>query len=137
MPKIDLDRLTWVASHKRISNVVLNARADRIVVNNSALCVFTAHSDARINTLVSDASLFVWAVFVVGTLWSAAIVGITKVFWITSANAPGSRNTWARVRSTRVWLARVQFFCWLSCACNRNLKVNFFNLLEHLHYERL
>jgi hypothetical protein len=91
------------------------------VIDHSALSIFTAHSNARINALVPDTSLFVRTVFIVGTLRSAAVVGITKVFWITSANTPGSRNTWAGVRSTRIWLARVHSFCWFSCASNERI----------------
>ena len=93
MLKIKTDRLTWVASDKWISYVVLDARADRVVVDNSALGIFTANPDARVDTLVPDTGLFVRTVFVVGTLRSAAAVRIAEVFRITSANTSRSGNT--------------------------------------------
>lgn len=59
------------ASCERITAVVLEADAHRSVADDSALRVRAAGADARISTLLVDASLITWTFGVAGTFGSA------------------------------------------------------------------
>ena len=89
-----------------ISGVGLFATANGYVIRYTTVCVDTASSGTRIDTLVPWAALIAWAIRVQQTLGSARSVRVANVAARTNAIDSSVLRLTLSVCATRIWITR-------------------------------